>query len=189
MTAHRATILAASAAALALTGAPAVAQVDQGIVLAIMRECSRIDDPTARLACYDNNIRQAGGVARSSVPGQMARPQGGAAPGNVASAQGFGGETIRTAPQPGLTPMPGPAPAMSSRLSQITPKVNAVAQREPGVYLVTLEDGAQWQFAESVDFAYRPPVRGSTIEIERGALGNFLMRVDGQEPVSVRRIR
>ena len=52
--------------------------VADNIVLNIMRECARIDDPTARLACYDNNIRAAGGNP-NSVPGQMGAPSGGSA--------------------------------------------------------------------------------------------------------------
>ena len=34
---------------------------------------------------------------------------------------------------------------------------------------ITLEDGAQWQFSETVDFAYRPPRAGSTVEIDRNS--------------------
>jgi hypothetical protein len=194
MTAHRATILAAGAAMLTLTGGPAAAQVAPDIVMNIMRECSRIDDPTSRLACYDNNIRSAGGVARSSVPGQMARPQGAGSPASsnpveafglpTRSTQGgFGGETVRTP-----TPSYAAAPT-GGKLDRITPKVAAAVEREPGVYLVTLDDGAQWQFAQGVASGYRAPARGSTVEIERGSLGSYLMRVDGQQPVQVRRVR
>jgi hypothetical protein len=195
MTAHRATILAAGAAILALTGGPAAAQVAPDIVMNIMRECSRIHDPTSRLACYDNNNRSAGGVARTSVPGQMARPQGPAASNPVEAfglptragqasggAGGFGGETIRT-------PSYAAAPSSGGKLDRITPKVAAAVEREPGVYLVTLDDGAQWQFAQGVSSGYRAPARGSTVEIERGSLGSYLMRVDGQQPVQVRRVR
>ena len=68
MLAHRATILAAGAASLLLAGAPAGAQVDQATAVNILRECARIDDATARLACYDNNIRNVGGTPRVAVP-------------------------------------------------------------------------------------------------------------------------
>ena len=67
--AHRASLVLAGAAA-AFAAAPATAQVSDQIVVNIMRECAKIDDPTARLACYDNNIRAAGGNP-SSQPGQM----------------------------------------------------------------------------------------------------------------------
>jgi hypothetical protein len=64
-----------------------------------------------------------------------------------------------------------------------------VSQRSPGEYLVTLEGGAQWQFAEAMGIAFQPPKKGDTVEIARAAFGSFLMRINGQEAVRVRRIR
>ena len=54
-----------------------------------MRECAKIDDPTARLACYDNNIR-AGGANPRAIPGQMPRPNGGGAVASPNAPSGFG---------------------------------------------------------------------------------------------------
>ncbi len=62
-------------------------------------------------------------------------------------------------------------------------------EREPGVYLVTMEDDTQWVFNESVSSTYRVPEVGSTVEIERGALGSYLLRFNNQGAVQVRRIR
>ena len=180
MTAHRATILAASAATLLLTGAPASAQVDDAIVLNIMRECAKIDDPTARLACYDNNIRAAGATPRAAVPGRMPSPQGGNAPVAGNSAQGFGAEDVRT---------PERFQAPRGQMQEIQARVRSIREREPGVYLFTLEDGAEWRFAEGVSRSYRVPRAGSTVEIERGSLGSFLLRFDSQPPVPVVRVR
>ena len=81
--------------ALAISATPGVAQVDSSIVLNIMRECAKIDDPTARLACYDNNIRAAGANPRS-VPGQAARPSGGGAVVNPNAPGGFGADDLRS---------------------------------------------------------------------------------------------
>lgn len=179
-TAQRVFILAAGAAAATVAAAPAQAQADRNAVLNVLVECAKIDDPTARLACYDNNIKNAGGVARQTVPGRV-RVQGGGAP--IASNEGpsgFGRESLKT--QERFTGPPG-------QLQGIRPKVTAVTPREPGKYLVTLEDGAQWVFAQSVRNDYRVPVVGSIIEIERGAIGSFLMRYDGQGPVQVIRTK
>lgn len=180
MMAQRATFLAAGAASLLLAGAPAAAQVNESIVLNIMRECAKIDDPTARLACYDNNIRAAGATPRAVVPGQMPAPQGGGAPVAANTPQGFGSEDVR-GPQRFATP--------SGQLQEITARVSSVRPREPGIYAFTLEGGAEWLFAEGVSSAYRVPRAGSTVEIDRGALGSFLMRFDNQQPVPVRRVR
>ena len=190
MLAHRAkflgaTILAAGAASLLLAGGPAQAQMDQNTAVNILRECARIDDPSARLACYDNNIRNVGGTARVAVPGQMPVVQGGRAPvvqGGGAplaadSPSGFGADDVR------------PQERYASQVRQIDGQVTAIRPREPGIYAFTLEGGAEWLFAESVAQGYRVPRAGSTVEIERGALGSYLMRFDDQTPVPVRRIR
>ena len=185
MPAHRAkilgaTVLAAGAASLLLAGAPAGAQMDQGTAINILRECAKIDDASARLACYDNNIRNVGGTPRVSVPGQMPVVQGGAAPVAADSPRGFGAEDVRT---------PERFAAPAGQLQEINARIASVRPREPGIYAFTLEDGAEWLFAESVSSGYRPPRAGSVVEIERGSLGSFLMRFDGQSPVPVRRVR
>ena len=185
MTAFRAPIraiaLAATAVPLLVLAAPASAQVSDEIVLNILRNCAQIDDPTARLACYDNNIVQAGGQARSSVPGQMGVPSGGGgAPVNTSGPSGFGREDVRT-PDRFNTP--------AGEIDELRARIAGVSMQQPGVYLVTLEDGAQWQFAETVPFSYRPPRVGDRITIDRASMGSFLMVVDGQTSVRVRRIR
>lgn len=180
MIAHRATIAAAAAAALLSTAAPAAAQVSETIVLNIMRECAKIGDPTARLACYDNNIRAAGGAPQASTFGQPPVAQNSGSPVSPNTPQGFGAEAMRTQ-QRVQTP--------SDQLRKISTRVTAIKQRSPGVYQFTLEDGAQWLFADSVGPSYRIPRAGSTVEIERGALGGFLLRFDSQAPVGVRRVQ
>jgi hypothetical protein len=178
--AQRVTFLAACGLTAAMAATSAHAQVDRNAVLNVLVECAKIDDPSARLACYDNNIRSAGGVVRQSVPGRD-RVQGGGAP--IATNEGpsgFGRENIRTNER---------FSAPAGQLQSIRPKVSAITPREPGKYLVTLEDGAQWVFAQSVNNDYRLPRVGSILEIERGAMGSFLMRFDGQGPVQVIRVK
>lgn len=185
MTAFRATksIIAIAAASLPLTlfTVPTAAQVDDAIVLNILRNCAEIDDATARLACYDNNIRSAGGEARNSVPGEMASPRGGSgAPLDTGGPSGFGREDIRT-PERFETP--------AGEIEELRARVTEVTERQRGIFLVTLEDGAQWLFTDSVPFSYRPPRPGDRVEIDRAALGSFLLTFDRQASVRVRRVR
>jgi hypothetical protein len=181
--AQRASILAIGAVSLAVPAAPAFAQEERAAVLNILVECAKIDDPTARLACYDNNMTRAGATARATVPGQTVRGVvGGSAPIETQGPQGFGYEDVRSADPARFQVRPG-------QMQEIHPKVASVVPREPGIYLVTLDDGAQWMFAEGVTSQFRLPRRGDEIEIERGSLGSFLMRIDGQPAVPVRRIR
>jgi hypothetical protein len=164
-------------AALAFTATPGAAQVSDAILLNILRECAKIDDLSARLSCYDTNIRTA---STSSVPGQAPAPQGGAAPVSPSAAGGFGADSIRT--QERFNPE-------RNGTSEISARVSAVREREPGVYLVTLDSGAEWLFAESTNRSFVPPRRGETVEIERGALGGYLMVVGRQQAVRVTRIK
>lgn len=187
MPAHRATILlSAAVASLTLTVLPASAQVPDGVVLNIMRECAKIGDPTARLACYDNNIRQAGATPSTgqAVPQQSRSAGSPPVPAPTATPQGFGSESVRVRE----TPQQQSAQA-ADQVREVQARVTSITAREPGIYLMTLDDGAQWLFAEGVPASYRVPTAGSNIEIERGALGSFLMRFNGQRVVPVRRIR
>ena len=170
-----------TAAAMAVASAPATAQVRDDIVLNIMRECAKIDDPTARLACYDNNIRAAGGNP-TSIPGQMPAPAGGGAVLQPNAPGGFGADDLRTQSPERFNPASGGA-------SEVSAQVAAVTERQPGVYLVTLGNGAQWLFAESVGRDYRPPRRGETVEIQRAALGSYLLVSGKQQGVRVSRVR
>jgi hypothetical protein len=183
ITAPRAFLLV-TGAAMAVTAMPAFAQVDPSITLNIMRECAKIDDPTARLACYDNNIRAAGGNPRS-VPGQMARPNGGGAVINQGAPSGFGADDIKSPDRFRSYSEQGG----SGGPREVSSRVSGVAEREPGVYLVTLEGGAQWLFAESTSRSYTPPRRGDTVRIEHGALGSYLMVVNRQQGVKVTRVK
>lgn len=184
MTAFRPRLFVAAAALpFALWASPAAAQVSDEIVLNILRNCAQIDDATARLACYDNNIRAAGVEPRGSVPGSMDTPNGGrGAPlaGTSSGPSGFGREDVRT---------PERFESPAGELDDLRARIASISQQSRGIYLFTLEDGAQWQFVESVPFSYRPPREGSTVEIDRASLGSFLMTYDGQQSVRVRRVR
>lgn len=176
----RRTLLAATGVATFAAPMPAVAQVDPDIALDTLRECGKIDDPAARFACYDANIRHVDAAVEPPAPPQGEAPQPGSAP--VVS---VGAASSAEAPARARQRLAAPADALAAG----TPIVAAVAERGPGAYLVTLEDGAQWEFAEDMGLGYRAPRRGSTVEIKRGTLGSHRMRFDGQQPVRIRRIR
>ncbi len=182
---QRATMLLAGAAMAALgVSAPASAQVDPSTVLNIMRECAKIDDPSARLACYDNNIRSGGGNPRT--PGAGERVQGGGAvvgSGAGYGAQGFGAESVKSPDRFKSSDERGVGP------EEIRAKILEVREREPGIYLITLEGGAQWMFSEAVSRGFRAPRKGAIVELQRASLGSFLMVVDGQAAVRVKRVK
>ncbi len=189
--AHRAgvraaTILGAVGGSLILASGPAAAQVDQRTAVNILVECSKIEDPTARLACFDNNIRNVN--PNLPIPPQVGSPIGasGGAPGVLQGPRGFGSEDVRAGEEQRLAQralIPG------GELDEIDARVTAIVEREPGKYLLTLEDGAQWLFTDTVSLSYRLPRRGSIVNIERAAANSFLMRFDSQQSVRIERVR
>jgi hypothetical protein len=60
---------------------------------------------------------------------------------------------------------------------------------EPGIYLLTLEDGSQWRFLDAVPMSYDPPRSGERVELVRASLGSFLMSYASQRSVRIRRVR
>ena len=143
-------------------GSPARAQTDYEAVVRLMGECARIAEIEARVACYDKTMEAARLIA--SVPGAQANP----APTAPAERRptGFGGESLRE-----------------------RATVRAARRTEPGIYLLTLDDGAQWRFVEAVPPSYDPPRTGTEIELRRGSLGSFLMRYADQRSVRVQRVQ
>lgn len=166
--------LLAGTAFLASVAAPAHAQGNDAILLNILRECAKIDDTAARVACYDRNIGRDASTGPSTAPAV-----GDAVPRSEPRApSGFASETVQ--------PRNEPAPQRDERTSA---QVAAIAERAPGLYVITLDDGAEWQFTSSAPFSYQPPRPGSTVDIRRGALGSFLLRYEGQPSVRVLRVR
>ena len=150
----------------ALTPAVAHAQLDDRTVVSILRECRKLEETAARTACYDNIPLGQPPAGRTGAAADPQRPQG------------FGGDQLRRA-----------ATARTAEPSEIRAKVSGIAEREPGIYVLTLEDGAQWQFVDAPSTSYDPPRPGSTIEISKASLGSYLMRYADQRGIRIRRIR
>jgi hypothetical protein len=169
--ARSAKAMLAGAVLLVLGTGTAHAQLDDATIADIIRECRQLPDEAARIACYDNIPLGQPAAAPAASP---ASPQAPAA----RAPTGFGGEQL-----------PRPAAAAPAEPREMTARLSAVAERRPGVYLLTLEDGAQWEFIDSVPPSYDPPQRGKTVELIGAALGSYLLRYDGQRGVRIRRVR
>lgn len=66
--------------------------------------------------------------------------------------------------------------------------VSAVSTVGYGQYQVTLADGSVWVQVDNNTLAV-PPRSGHRIVINRGALGSYMMRVNNQPGIRVRRVR
>jgi len=160
---------------------PAMAQEDYRSIVTIMRACSQIADVPARVMCYDNNIRPSAAASGAATAAPAAAPM---APPPSAAPQApppstFGSEMVASARQP----------EREAADDDIVALVAAIAEEAPGIYLLTLADGAQWRFVDSAPPAWSPPRPGAQIELERGSLGAVFLTYDGQRRLRVRRIR
>ena len=66
--------------------------------------------------------------------------------------------------------------------------VSAVSMTGYGQYQVTLADGSVWVQVDNNQMAV-PPRNGHRIVVNRGALGSYMMRVNNQPGIRVRRVR
>jgi hypothetical protein len=142
----------------ALSSSAAYAQID----VSAMRECRRIADTAARVACYD------------AIPLGEAQ----AAPAATPQPRGFGSNQL-----------PRSEPERAAEPEEVTATVANAVEREPGVYLLTFEDGTQWQFVDAAPRSYAPPRRGSRVEIIAASMGSYLLRFGEQRALRVRRVR
>lgn len=153
----------------------AAAQLSDSAVVDLLRECRKVGDVAARTACYDNiPLGQPGATPVEQAP--AASPS--AAPAASRAPSRFGSNQL-----------PQARAAKAGEPEQINARVTAVTQREPGIYLLTMEDGAQWQFVDAAPSSYDAPRRGSEVEIFSAALGSYQIRYAGQRALRIRRVR
>lgn len=167
-----------------LSGPQALAQEDYRAIVTIMRACAQIEDVPARVMCYDNNIRPsaaqaaAAGATPPSVAAPAAVPAPGPATGQAAASSSFGSEMLESVQRAERAEEP----------ASHTAAVAAIVPQEPGIYLITLADGAQWRFVDAAPNGWSPPRPGDRVELERGSLGSVFLKYDGQRRLRVRRV-
>lgn len=76
--------------------------------------------------------------------------------------------------------------AEEAEVNSIESPVRSAHQFGYGRWSVTLEDGSTWVQVDNSPIASRPR-RGDPVRVQRAALGTYMMRVDGQAGVRVRR--
>ena len=138
------------------------------VTLNILRECAKIADTPARVACYDRNIGVTVAQAAAPLP---------AAPRDAAPAAQFGANQL-----------PAPQRPAEQRIDRITATVTAASQQAPGIWLLTLADGTQWQLVDAAGASFDPPRKGSQIEIAAATLGSYILRYRGQTGLRIRRV-
>jgi hypothetical protein len=188
VTSNRAATAAAFAvAALMLAAAaPLAAQDDtkkkggESSYVAALRDCQGETGPAERLACYDTAV--AAIVAASSegevrvVDREDVRQTRRKLFGFALPDLGiFGGDSDKE------------DPAQAEEFAALQTTIKGIRSTREGFILITAE-GAEWE-VDSVPARLMRPKIGEPLEIRKGALSSFFVRIDGQKGVKARRVR
>lgn len=170
-------------AMLAMAAAPVQAKDDakEGMpdALAQLARCKAITDPTARLACYD---QEATVLIAATEEGTL----------RVVDTEDV--RTIRRSlfgfslPRIGLFGG-GKEKGEEEEVKLLNTTVTSVRALPYGKFQFTIAEGdATWQTTEA-PLALRKPDVGDEVELERAALGSYWVRFEGQRSVKGRRVQ
>lgn len=163
----------AAVPAAAMAQAPAAQQQRPQTFEALVR-CRAIADDAARLRCFDEAAAalQAAAERRDVVVVDRAQVR--------ESRRRLFGISL-----PGL-PLFGGGDNDDDEVDHVEGVVASASQDGLGHWMVTLQDGAVWLQTDNRPLALRPRP-GQPVLINRGALGSFMMRVNRQPGIRVRR--
>lgn len=151
-----------------------------------LSQCATLSDGGQRLACFD---RLAASIAAAPLAATPVAPNT-AAQSPTAGVAAVAPEPVVPAQAPAATPatQPAAAPAASERfglelqqapveqLEQIRATVVKRKKDPYGKWVITLDNGQVWKQSESTSFSFA----SDQVTIERGLLGAFYLRADGQ---------
>ena len=146
--------------------APTRAAVVQAVV-----DCRKIDDPTQRLACYDNAVAAMSNAETSGDLVTLDRKQR-----QAVRKQAFG-FTLPTLSM---------FDTGEKEVDRIDDTLANASQDANGRWIFHMEDGAVWRQIDD-EFLSRRPHQGSAIVIRRAMLGSYMLSVDGQPGVRAHR--
>ena len=179
-------MLMAGAVALAgsalAAGKPSKAQ--RAAVLQAIVDCRPLTDTNARLACYDaaaaklDEAEAAGQVV--VVDREQARQVrkevfGLQLPSLDIFSRGGGGKGVAEI-------------AKGEDVDRLTATVTQATRQADGKWVIELDTGAVWRQIEDGYYG-KDPHPGSKVEIKKGSLGSFLLKIDGQQAFKVHRDR
>lgn len=168
-----------SAGQVAAAGKPTAAQ--RAAVLQAVVDCRRITDTTARLACFDAAAAKLDEAEASGQVVVIDKEQARQVRREVFGLQLPSLDLFARAPASG-------AAAQSEAVDRIAATVKTAARQADGRWMFELDTGAVWTQLLPEELAIDPHV-GSKVEIRQGALGSFLMKVDGQPAFKAHRER
>lgn len=157
--------------------APKVRATSSSPLVTAIDRCRQIADPAQRLACYDSAanalVSATSSGAVSIVDRNEVRQVRHSLFGfSLPKVPFFSGDTTANEAQ-----------------EKLDSTITSVHQFNNGRYEIVIADNnAVWETTESESSSWDPPRVGQKIEILRGALGNYFLRIDGQIGVRGKRI-
>jgi hypothetical protein len=169
-----------------------------------LRRCALILDSIERLACYDGLSKRAAAAVTAPVAAPGAAPVSAAATAPAATAAAAQGAPPPVAPAvPPAEPPPETSPAAADADSEdfgleeqraaetklIRSRIDGIFDGWSGKTEFTLENGQVWRQAAGGKLVARES-ENPEVEIKRGFMGVYYLKVDGYNPtVKVRRIK
>ena len=148
-------------------GSPLVTAIDR---------CRQVQDPMQRLACYDS---AATALVKATTSGEVSVVDRTEVRRARRSLFGFS--------MPRLPFFSGDTTANEVQ-NKLESTVTSVRPLANGYYRITIaENGATWETSET-NVSFDPPRPGQKIEILRGPLGSYFLRINGQVGVRGRRV-
>lgn len=183
MTRYHAAAIApfALAALVSGIGAPLAAQEKsaESNYVAALRDCQAKVDPTERLACFDTAVAA---IVSASSEGEVRVVDREEVRQTRRKLFGF------SLPDFGIFGKGDKADAVEEEEFTTLQTTITGVRAGRGTYVLTTEEGAQWQLDEVPSRLLRPKI-GQSLEIKKGALSSYFLRIDGQKGVKGRRVQ
>ena len=194
-------ILGAAVLALAAGAAGGAAAADDPPAIKALSECGAIGDVAQKAACYDTAMA---GLTKALKSGEIVVVQRKEAQAAQRGAFGFNMPSLAIFDKLGgggkdddrdkdarkaakaLKAEDGAVRDENGALQSITAEVKRASRDPLDKWVFELADGAVWRQTDTEVLAPSPRA-GSKVEIKRAAMGSYLMKVDGQRPIRVRR--
>lgn len=161
---------------------PALAQDDskESSYVTALRVCQGKSDSAERLACYDTAVAA---VVSASTEGEVRVVDAEAVRETRRKLFGFA--------LPDLGIFGGKGDKVDAEEEEEFTTLNTTISGVRGVgqtYVLTIAEGAQWQLDELPARLMKPRI-GQPIEIKKGALSSYFLRINGQKGVKGRRVQ
>ncbi|MCA6322212.1 MAG: hypothetical protein IM652_11305 [Phenylobacterium sp.] len=174
-----------------LSGGPALAQQPPPSgTLDLLLSCRSVRADADRLACFD---RASASLAEAEAGGALVVMDRAKVEAVRRQAFVFSIPSIadlmprgRSGPGSGPGSEAGSGPESDQALRQVEAGVVAARLGRDGKWVLSLDNGSVWRQTDT-ESVLRPPRAGSRVVIKSAAMGSFLLSVDGQRSIRVRR--